>query len=54
MMAASAQQLSDLIHRRQKLVDIQVAEKHQLSLVFKALKCLLCPRSPDLTDGDRG
>ena len=29
--AASAQQLSDLIHRRQQLVDIQVAEKNRLA-----------------------
>jgi transposase len=31
MVAASAQQLSDLIHRRQQLVDIQVAEKNRLT-----------------------
>lgn len=29
--AASAQQLSDLVHRRQQLVDIQVAEKNRLT-----------------------
>ncbi len=31
MIAASAQHLSDLLHRRQQLVDIQVAEKNRLA-----------------------
>jgi transposase len=38
MIAASAQQLSDLIHRRQQLVDIQVAEKNRLSRASKVVQ----------------
>lgn len=38
MIAASAQQLSDLMHRRQQLVDIQVAEKNRLSRASKLVQ----------------
>lgn len=38
MIATSAQQLSDLIHRRQQLVDIQVAEKNRLSRASKVVQ----------------
>jgi transposase len=38
VIAASAQQLSDLIHRRQQLVDIQVAEKNRLSRASKVVQ----------------
>jgi transposase len=38
MIAASAQQLSDLIHRRQQLVDIQVAEKNRLTRAAKIVQ----------------
>jgi len=38
MIAASAQQLSDLMHRRQQLVEIQVAEKNRLSRAAKIVQ----------------
>ena len=38
LIAASAQQLSDLMHRRQQLVDIQVAEKNRLSRASKTVQ----------------
>ncbi|MGA7934675.1 MAG: IS110 family transposase [Kovacikia sp.] len=38
MIAASAQQLSDLMHRRQQLVEIQVAEKNRLSRASKIVQ----------------
>jgi transposase len=38
MIAASAQQLSDLMHRRQQLVEIQVAEKNRLSRASKLVQ----------------
>jgi transposase len=38
MRAASAQQLSDLMHRRQQLVEIQVAEKNRLSRATPAIQ----------------
>lgn len=38
MMAASAQQLSDLMHRRQQLVEIQVAEKNRLTWASKPVR----------------
>jgi transposase len=36
--AASAQQLSDLMHRRQQLVEIQVAEKNRLARASKTVQ----------------
>jgi transposase len=38
MIAASAQQLSDLMHRRQQLVEIQVAEKNRLARASKTIQ----------------
>lgn len=38
LIAASAQQLSDLMHRRQQLVEIQVAEKNRLSRASKTVQ----------------
>jgi len=38
MIAASAQQLSDLMHRRQQLVEIQVAEQNRLSRAAKIVQ----------------
>jgi transposase len=38
MIAASAQQLSDLMHRRQQLVEIQVAEKNRLTRASKVVQ----------------
>ena len=38
VLAAAAQQLSDLMHRRQQLVEIQVAEKNRLSRASKTVQ----------------
>lgn len=38
VIAAAAQQLSDLMHRRQQLVEIQVAEKNRLSRASKTVQ----------------
>lgn len=38
MIAASAQQLSDMVHRRQQLVEIQVAEKNRLARASKVVQ----------------
>lgn len=38
MIAAAAQQLSDLMHRRQQLVEIQVAEKNRLARASKTVQ----------------
>jgi len=38
MIAASAQQLSDLMHRSQQLVEIQVAEKNRLARASKTIQ----------------
>ena len=38
MITASAQQLSDLMHRRQQLVEIQVAEKNRLARASKTIQ----------------
>lgn len=38
MIVASAQQLSDLVHRRQQLVEIQVAEKNRLARASKVVQ----------------
>lgn len=38
VITATAQQLSDLMHRRQQLVDIQVAEKNRLTRASKTIR----------------
>lgn len=38
MIAASAQQLSDLMHRRQQLVEIQVAQKNRLTRASETVR----------------